>query len=126
MRRIVFVDPYAILGVAPEEPAGAVRKRFWKASLLVHPDKCSHKDAGAAFDALKKAAETLMNVEARARLDAARMQRVEDDLNQQVINELERERQWRLAQGIATEEDKRCPFCCIVLVVTYPSIFLGL
>ncbi|CAI6002855.1 unnamed protein product [Closterium sp. NIES-64] len=40
---------YAILGVTPAAGDSEIKKRYWKASLLVHPDKCSHQRAQEAF-----------------------------------------------------------------------------
>lgn len=48
-------DPFEIFGVSESAPTGEVKKRFWKLSLMVHPDKCTHKLAKDAFDILKKA-----------------------------------------------------------------------
>lgn len=60
-------DPYEVLGV--EDPAGIsagdMKKRYWKLSLLVHPDKCAHPGAAAAFQALSKAAALLGDAAAR-------------------------------------------------------------
>jgi curved DNA-binding protein CbpA len=103
-------DPYEILGVAEDAATGEIRKAFWKTSLLVHPDKCKHSNAAAAFDAVKKAAEALMSSESRHKVDAAKRKAEENKMAVQVMEELERDRQWRIAQGTATEEDMRCEF----------------
>lgn len=81
---------------------------FWRISLLVHPDKCQHEGAAAAFNAVKKAAEVLMNAEARQELDERKRKQAEGNLDRQVAAELEKERQWRLVQGTATAEDLKC------------------
>lgn len=101
-------DPYKVLGVVEDAATSEVRKAFWRSSLLVHPDKCKHKNAAMAFDAVKKAAEVLMDADARSRVDAAKRKAAEDEITSQVVQELERDRQWRIAQGTATEEDLRC------------------
>ena len=81
---------------------------FWRISLLVHPDKCQHEGAAAAFNAVKKAAEALMNAEARHELDERKRKQAEGNLDWQVAAELEKERQWRVVQGTATAEDLKC------------------
>ena len=40
-------------------PAGEVRKRYWRLSLLIHPDKCDHPRAHDAFQAVTSAAKEL-------------------------------------------------------------------
>lgn len=44
---------------APLPPAGEVKKRYWRLSLLIHPDKCSHPQAHDAFQAVTAAAKEL-------------------------------------------------------------------
>jgi curved DNA-binding protein CbpA len=46
-----------------------VKKKYWKLSLLVHPDKCEHPKAQAAFTAVNEAAKTLQDESGRAQLD---------------------------------------------------------
>ena len=52
-------DAYVLLGVDPTASAGDIKKRFWKLSLLVHPDKCSHPRAKDAFDMVSRTAKSL-------------------------------------------------------------------
>lgn len=101
-------DPYEIVGVPQDAPTSGIRKAFWKASLLVHPDKCKHRSAAAAFNAVKKAAEALMNAESRDKVDAGKRKAQEQMMDAQVLQELDRDRQWRIAQGTATAEDLQC------------------
>ena len=42
-------DAYAVLGVPASATAGEVKKRYMRLSLLIHPDKCGHRDAHEAF-----------------------------------------------------------------------------
>ena len=104
-------DAYAVLGASPDASATEVKKRFWRVSLLIHPDKCSHAQAGAAFDAVKKAAQALQDSGARAELDAQRHAAADAELDRAVMAELERERQWRVLQGKGTAEDLKCAPC---------------
>jgi curved DNA-binding protein CbpA len=48
-------DAYVILDVPLDADKAAVKKRYWKMSLLVHPDKCAHPKAQDAFDIVLKA-----------------------------------------------------------------------
>ena len=45
---------------------------YWKLSLVIHPDKCDDPCAAAAFDASKKAYETLKDETQRKALDEKR------------------------------------------------------
>jgi curved DNA-binding protein CbpA len=60
-----------VLGVEAAADTGAVRKAYWRLSLLVHPDKCAHPSAHEAFQAVSKAAKLLQDAEARKAHDAA-------------------------------------------------------
>lgn len=46
-----------------------VKKKYWKLSLLIHPDKCDHPKAQAAFAAVNDAAKTLQDESGRKQLD---------------------------------------------------------
>lgn len=98
-------DAYQVLDVPVTATVPEVRKKFWRISLLVHPDKCPHEGAAAAFDAVKKAAETLMDATSRSDLDERNQKQAEVNLDRQVTAELEKDRLWRVAQGTATAED---------------------
>jgi DnaJ-domain-containing protein 1 len=52
-------DAYAILGVNADAKAADIKKRYWRLSLLIHPDKCQHPRAHDAFQAVSKAAKEL-------------------------------------------------------------------
>lgn len=49
------LNPFEQLGVRFDADDAALARAFRKASLLVHPDKCSHPRAGDAFDMLAAA-----------------------------------------------------------------------
>ena len=100
-------DAYEVLNVPETATASEVRKKFWRVSLLVHPDKCRHECAANAFDAVKKAAEALLDAGTRHGIDERKRKEANTQLDQQVAAELEKERQWRVAQGTATAEDLR-------------------
>lgn len=65
-------NAYKMLGVMDSKAgAGEIKKAYWKLSLLVHPDKCSHPSAGDAFQALAAARDTLSDPAKRAEVDDA-------------------------------------------------------
>lgn len=100
-------DAYAILGVDPQASGGEIKKRYWRLSLLIHPDKCSHPQAPIAFAAVAVAAQQLQDASGRASVDKTRE---ENELMQFTANFLakeERERQWRTARG--EQEQPRIP-----------------
>lgn len=39
----VQADAYDVLGVAHDAAAPDIKKRYMRLSLLIHPDKCTHK-----------------------------------------------------------------------------------
>lgn len=100
-------DAYAVLGVDRTAASQDVKKRFWRLSLLIHPDKCDAARAADAFHAVKEAAQTLQDTSARAALDEEHAARQEAAIDRQVLAELEQERQWRILRGEATAEDLR-------------------
>lgn len=51
---------------------GDIRKRYWRLSLLVHPDKCAAPGAAEAFQAVSAAATLLQDEAGRKGVDAAR------------------------------------------------------
>lgn len=52
-------DPYDVLGVDAGASASEIRRRYWRVSLLVHPDKCDVRGAERAFQAVATAAQHL-------------------------------------------------------------------
>ncbi|KAI8002888.1 Chaperone protein DnaJ [Camellia lanceoleosa] len=62
--RIMGVEvesPYDVLGVNRNISADNMKRRYWKLSLMVHPDKCSHPQANQAFVKLNKAFKDLQD-----------------------------------------------------------------
>jgi DnaJ-class molecular chaperone len=122
-------DPYSVLGGDASLTGAQIKKKFWRVSLLIHPDKCSHKEAGNAFDAVKKAAQVLQDLTQRAELDSSRDQAEDAALNAAVMAELEKERKWRVLQGKATAEDlkwavtARLLFCCDLIDTSTDAVF---
>ncbi|XP_024542898.1 uncharacterized protein LOC112350633 [Selaginella moellendorffii] len=72
-------DAYHILSVKPDATAEVIKKRYWKLSLLVHPDKCAHPHAQDAFTTINKAFQELQDpvkVELRSLREAAQWRRM--------------------------------------------------
>lgn len=95
------MDAYAVLGVEATADAASIRKSYWRVSLLVHPDKCSHPAAQEAFQAVSKAAQLLQDTQQRAAHDAAQ---ADAALRQRAVAAAaaaEREVAWRKARGEA-------------------------
>ncbi|KAK9831957.1 hypothetical protein WJX81_002921 [Elliptochloris bilobata] len=102
-------DAYDVLGLAPDAAAGKVKKRYWRLSLLVHPDKCSHARANDAFQAVSAAAKELQDAGKRRALDEAREDARLRAAAAEAVAAEERARQWRVARGTATAEDLTGP-----------------
>ena len=64
------LNPYDILNAAYDDGPEAIRRAFRKASLLVHPDKCTHPRAKEAFELLTKANADLKDEAKRKDVDA--------------------------------------------------------
>jgi hypothetical protein len=63
IKRILFaLNDYDILGVSVATNPEEVKKVFRKLYLQVHPDKCQHPDATAAFQKVNKAYTTLLTI----------------------------------------------------------------
>jgi len=92
-------DAYDMLSAKPDDTAAIIKKKYWKLSLMVHPDKCSHADARSAFDAIKKAHNALSDEYQRKEIDAKRN---EADERKEFETWLAGERQaaaWRRLKG---------------------------
>ena len=99
-------DAYDVLGVPPEEATPAVlKKTYWRMSLLVHPDKCEHPNAAAAFDVVKKAHQSLLDPTERAAMDAVREEKKKmEGFDEWLAGERERA-EWRRLQGTPLPTD---------------------
>jgi len=63
------LNPYEILGLRFDVDPKEVPRTYRKASLAVHPDKCTHAKASDAFEMLGQAHRDLMDEEKKHRLD---------------------------------------------------------
>lgn len=53
------LNPFHILGLKLDADRSSIRQAYRKASLMVHPDKCTHPKATTAFDKLGQAQKDL-------------------------------------------------------------------
>ena len=72
----------------------------------MHPDKCAHPDAAGAFDAVKKAHETLCDPAARSAVDAARDERAARAGFGAWLAEARDAARWRASRGEAAPGDE--------------------
>lgn len=98
-------SPYDVLGVNNNMSAENMKKRYWKLSLMVHPDKCSHPQAQQAFVKLNKAFKDLQDPAKRKALDDKIKLKEEKEAFQVELKAMREAAQWRRLQGISMEGD---------------------
>ncbi|ESQ38633.1 hypothetical protein EUTSA_v10028527mg [Eutrema salsugineum] len=98
-------SPYDVLGVNHNMAADNMKKRYWKLSLLVHPDKCSHPQAQQAFVLLNKAFKELQDPEKRKAMDDKIKLKEEQEAFKVELRSMQEAAQWRRSQGISMEGD---------------------
>ncbi|KAL0920121.1 hypothetical protein M5K25_009232 [Dendrobium thyrsiflorum] len=106
--RIVFAEvaePYDVLGVNWKASFDNIKKKYWKLSLMVHPDKCSHPQAHQAFVILNQAFKDLQDPEKRKAVDEKIKLKEEQEAFQAELKVLREAAQWRRLQGISLEGD---------------------
>ncbi|CAL5209285.1 unnamed protein product [Lathyrus oleraceus] len=106
--RIMDVEidsPYDVLGVNHNMSDGNIKKKYWKISLLVHPDKCSHPQANQAFIKLNKAFKELQDPEKRKAMDdKIKLKQEQEDFKAE-LKVMRETALWRRSQGISMEGD---------------------
>ncbi|KAL1194926.1 Chaperone protein dnaJ 49 [Cardamine amara subsp. amara] len=98
-------SPYDVIGVNHNMAADNMKKRYWKLSLLVHPDKCSHPQAQEAFVRLNKAFKDLQDPEKRKAMDDKIKLKEEQEAFKAELRSMQEAAQWRRSQGISMEGD---------------------
>ncbi|KNA14701.1 hypothetical protein SOVF_104550 [Spinacia oleracea] len=98
-------SPYDIVGVNYKMPADNIKKRYWKLSLMVHPDKCPHPQAHQAFIKLNKAFKDLQDPDKKKALDDKIKKKEEDEEMKAELKSMLEAAQWRRLQGLAMEGD---------------------
>ncbi|KAH9323835.1 hypothetical protein KI387_018474, partial [Taxus chinensis] len=106
--RIIALDvsnPYEVLGLNRAAAAESMKKRYWKLSLLVHPDKCSHPEAHQAFTILNQAFKDLQDPTKRSAIDDKIIQREEKEEFEAELKARHEAAQWRRLRGEAVSGD---------------------
>ncbi|XP_077248782.1 DNAJ heat shock N-terminal domain-containing protein [Tasmannia lanceolata] len=98
-------NPYDVLGVNHKMSVDNVKKRYWKLSLMVHPDKCSHPQAHQAFIILNKAFKELQDPDKRKVTDEKIRLKEEQEAFKAELHALREAAQWRRLQGISMPGD---------------------
>ena len=60
-----YFNPYDVLELGAEASEVEIKKKFKMLSILVHPDKNKHEQAGHVFNIVGKAYKTLLDVDKR-------------------------------------------------------------
>ncbi|XP_022718240.1 uncharacterized protein LOC111276730 [Durio zibethinus] len=106
--RIMGVEPdcpYDVIGANRNMSADNIKKKYWKLSLLVHPDKCPHPQAHQAFIILNKAFKELQDPDKRKALDEKIKLKEEQEEFKAELRAMREAAQWRRLQGISMEGD---------------------
>ncbi|KAL8234556.1 hypothetical protein R6Q59_020656 [Mikania micrantha] len=98
-------NPYDIVGVNRNMAADSIKKRYWKLSLMVHPDKCPHPEAHQAFVKLNKAFKDLQDPVKRKAMDDKIDEKEEKERFKLELKAMREAAQWRRLQGISMEGD---------------------
>ncbi|KAK8620648.1 hypothetical protein V6N13_067118 [Hibiscus sabdariffa] len=98
-------SPYDVIGANRNMSADNIKKRYWKLSLLVHPDKCPHPQAHQAFIILNKAFKELQDPDKRKALDDKIKLKEEQEEFKVELRAMREAAQWRRLQGISMEGD---------------------
>ena len=98
-------NPYDILNIDRQSTPAEIKKKFFKLSLVTHPDKNEHPQAAVAFEAVSTASKRLQDSQERqnvhAQIDYMEDERVRRDLQ----SKKEREQAWKVARGEIRPED---------------------
>ncbi|WVZ70458.1 hypothetical protein U9M48_019127 [Paspalum notatum var. saurae] len=106
--RILAADsksPYDVLGVNWKMPTDNMKKRYWKLSLLVHPDKCPHPSAQEAFVKLNNAFKDLQDPDKRGVIDDNIKKKEEMEQFEIELKAMREAAEWRRLQGVSLEGD---------------------
>ncbi|XP_071691562.1 uncharacterized protein [Rutidosis leptorrhynchoides] len=106
--RIMGADvdsPYDVVGVNRQMAADNIKKRYWKLSLMVHPDKCPHPEAHQAFIKLNKAFKDLQDPVKRKAMDDKIDEKEQKERFKLELKAMREAAQWRRLQGISMEGD---------------------
>jgi hypothetical protein len=71
---VILPDFYAVLRVTPKATEQEIKRSYRQLSVLIHPDKNPHPEAGLAFDALNSAFTVLSSSNSRQEYDRERFE----------------------------------------------------
>uniref|UniRef100_A0A0E0MXC5 J domain-containing protein n=1 Tax=Oryza rufipogon TaxID=4529 RepID=A0A0E0MXC5_ORYRU len=106
--RILAADensPYDVVGINWKMSSDNIKKRYWKLSLLVHPDKCPHPSAQEAFVKLNNAFKDLQDPEKRGVIDEKIKKKEEMEQFEVELKAMREAAEWRRLQGVSLEGD---------------------
>ncbi|AQK45272.1 DNAJ heat shock N-terminal domain-containing protein [Zea mays] len=106
--RILAADtnsPYEVLGVNWKMSTDNMKKRYWKLSLLVHPDKCPHPSAQEAFVKLNNAFKDLQDPDKRGAIDEKIKKKEEMEQFEVELKAMREAAEWRRIQGVSLAGD---------------------
>ncbi|KAG2598058.1 hypothetical protein PVAP13_5KG372000 [Panicum virgatum] len=107
--RILAADtnsPYDVLGVNWKMSTDNMKKRYWKLSLLVHPDKCPHPSAQEVFVKLNNAFKDLQDPDKRGAIDEKIKKKEEMEQFEIELKAMREAAEWRRLQGISLAGDE--------------------
>ncbi|KAF0916613.1 hypothetical protein E2562_007897 [Oryza meyeriana var. granulata] len=107
--RILAADensPYDAVGINWKMSSDNIKKRYWKLSLLVHPDKCPHPSAQEAFVKLNNAFKDLQDPGKRGVIDEKIKKKEEMEQFEVELKAMREAAEWRRLQGVSLEGDE--------------------
>ncbi|CAN6471434.1 unnamed protein product [Victoria cruziana] len=99
-------NPYEVLGLNRNTTHETIKKRYWKLSLLVHPDKCSHPQAHQAFVLLNQAFKELQDPNKRKLVDEKLLQKEELEEFKAELQAHREAAKWRQLRGESLPGDE--------------------
>uniref|UniRef100_A0ACD5VRR8 Uncharacterized protein n=2 Tax=Avena sativa TaxID=4498 RepID=A0ACD5VRR8_AVESA len=97
---------YDVLGINWKMSSDNIKKRYWKLSLLVHPDKCPHPSAQEAFVKLNNAFKDLQDPQKRGAIDEKIKTKEEREQFEVELKAMREAAEWRRLQGVSLEGDE--------------------
>ncbi|KAK6775699.1 hypothetical protein RDI58_026700 [Solanum bulbocastanum] len=97
--------PWRMVVIMLPDGMSYVAYKYWKLSLMVHPDKCTHPEAHQAFIKLNKAFKDLQDPDKRKVLDEKIKRKEEQEEMKAELQAMREAAQWRRLQGISMEGD---------------------
>ncbi|KAJ7557479.1 hypothetical protein O6H91_05G128200 [Diphasiastrum complanatum] len=98
-------NAYELLGAKPDSSVEVIKKRYWKLSLLVHPDKCAHPQAQQAFTAVNRAFKDIEDPTKRAEIDRKLAEKQMREEYEEELKSLREAAHWRRLRGEPLEGD---------------------